>query len=370
MYKNGLKYKATQEAKKNHPEIFDSPFKTNYNQFKEYIFDRKRWWFIALVIFFIFLITIIFDIGISSFICITNSTSRIIVDQRTANIAVIVSITLVVVGFLINNLAIKNSYAYHLLFKHSYLYPIIYLTLSLIGGFFVVSTLRDSIDDNKFTNVVVIGTLIAICVLFLIGFLFRTIIMFTDRVVIKNLIDNYFFNEAKKLLKEHLIKIYSGKLFKELMINRGAKEYNLKDAFDFDPTKLKATESNSEPEKEKPKRLIKDFNLNGISKYYKRKSNTQNIIFDNIIIGETITRLDNYIWERGVDNTPKEKRILKRSLKTISYPKKKKDPFIVRKYYEEQIENFTEENRYRELDDVLESFLVLYDMQMKNQEYV
>ncbi|MBK8344748.1 MAG: hypothetical protein IPL12_16550 [Bacteroidetes bacterium] len=113
-----------------------------------------------LGVLLIFIISPFIDISVLNIIDIKSETAVYIVYQRTASIATIISITLVVVGFILNNLAVKSALVYRLLFKKSLLYPIIYLTLSTIACFIAASTLRDSLPSFEFTRVVMAGTIL------------------------------------------------------------------------------------------------------------------------------------------------------------------------------------------------------------------
>ncbi|MFW5983468.1 MAG: hypothetical protein ACOCQ4_03120, partial [bacterium] len=191
-----LKYKTTSVIRKNHQDLFLSFWRASIINFKEYAFDRNRWWFILILVIIVFAVGGIINVDFLNFIELTEPTAQILVDQRTGNIAAITAITLVVVGFLINNLAVKESFAYRLLFKHSYLYPVIYLTLSTIGCFFIVSTLRDELPSIRFINSVLAGTYLALIVLILIGFLFKRIIDFTNDRIIRRLLHNELIEEG------------------------------------------------------------------------------------------------------------------------------------------------------------------------------
>ncbi len=112
-------------------------------------------------------------------ICIPEITAHAIIDQRTANLATIFSITLVVIGWLLTHISIKESISFQMLFKHTYLYPIFYFIISLIGCMMIFSLLRHEELINM-GNIVIAGTLLILFALVLIVFLFVRLIKVVD----------------------------------------------------------------------------------------------------------------------------------------------------------------------------------------------
>lgn len=198
--KNWISKRVNSYLKMNHKSLYE-PFHKNFliTTFN-FLSEKEQWWFVLLFVLSVFGIGSFITFESLQFITLTSETSKILVDQRTTNVATIISITLVVVGFLINNLAVKSEITYKLLFKSSFLYPTIYLTLSTIGSFIIVSTIRDtSIPNFNYSNAVIAGTFLVFLILLLIGFLFRTIIQFTNDREIANLLHRQFIKEAKTL---------------------------------------------------------------------------------------------------------------------------------------------------------------------------
>jgi len=296
-------------------------------------------------------------------------TAKIIVDQRAANIATIISITLVVVGFLINNLAVKEGFAYQLLFRHSYLYPIIYFTLCTIGCFFIISMLREDIDTYNFIRLVNIGTYLAIIILFLIGFLFKTIIQFTNDKTIWKLLHHELIEESTEKLKRILLSRYCRDEFNFQIQEVGGKLVD--NTYPFrNLSALFANDELTESEKSKIKsgeRFVYDLNINRLKRIIQKKDNTIGAINClALTIEELIPKETTIIWQEGSSNSKKEKAAIKNSvyLKKPTNSQLEKDP--VRKYFDQKLEILAATNDYRNLKDLLESYIEIYKLQIKH----
>lgn len=371
---NWLRYRVKSYIRENHKDLFDPLYKNLFNRFTNYISDKEQWWVVLLIVVIVFSISSLFSgFDFLNFINLKDETSRIIVDQRTTNIATIISITLVVVGFLINNLAVKSSLTYKLLFKKSYLYPTIYLTLSTIGCFIIVSTLRDTqIPFFDFSRAVLAGTYLVFIILFLIGFLFRTIIQFTNDKEISGMLHKQFMNEAKENMKGILLRKYSIEQFTSSVQNAGAKEYDFAEAWSFTDTNLEVTELSSEEisKTELKNKVIQDIHINRIIAFIlkKKKKNANIIYYRNLGLDTISSETNDFVWEKGKNNSKWNKYILRTCLSLKKVPNKEKETDTYRKYFDKKLEELSEESKYRSLESVLESYIELYTFQMRNQK--
>jgi hypothetical protein len=357
--------------RKNHPDLFPPLWITIISNFKEYAFDRNRWWLILCTVISVFIIGAIINVEFFHLIDIDGPTAKILVDQRVGNIAAITAITLVVVGFLINNLAVKESFAYRLLFKHSYLYPVIYFTLSTIGCFFVVSTLRDELQSQRFINTVLAGTYLVLIVLFLIGFLFKKIIEFSNDRTIRWLLHNELILEATRNLKIILIKKYSSEIYKQTVIEKGAKEYNWAEALDLAKSEVEfkeLSEDDINAMKKKEKRIY-DVNLSGLKKFIsKKQKKSGQIYYQDLAIEKSATEYDNYLWQKDNPNTEKDKSKLRKLLVLKNPRDHENDKESVRKYFDQKLEALSSNSEHRNLEDLLDSYYAIYQLQMKHQK--
>jgi hypothetical protein len=354
-----------------HKELYGNPLKENYETFKKFAFDRKRWWFISFAVIFAFCLPLIIQFDLVNFINISFDTAKIIVDQRTANIATIISITLVVVGFLINNLAVKEGFAYQILFRHSYLYPIIYFTLSTIGCFFLISMLREEIGPFYFIRLVNVGTYLAIIILFLIGFLFKTIIQFTNDKTIWKLLHHELMEESTEKLKRILLSKYCKIEFNNQIQQTGAKL--IENTYPFrNLSALFAKEDLTDVEIKELKskeRYVSDINIEMLKKTIQKKDNTKGVVNClSLTIEELIPKDTDIMWQEGISNSKKEKSDLKKGyiLKKLTNSHLEKDQ--VRKYFDQKLEVLSSTSDHRNLKDLLDSYIEIYKLQMKHQQ--
>jgi hypothetical protein len=361
-----LRHRTIARLKENHKEICEPKHKSIVRQFKNFATESNQWWFVFLSVLVIFLISPLVNIGFLNFLEIDHQTAIYIVDQRTTNIAAIVSITLVVVGFILNNLAVKSPLVYGLLFKKSLLYPIIYLTLSVIGIFITISTLRDTLPAFVFTRVVLAGTYFVILILFLIGMLFRKVLLFSNEKEIEKMLDEELMIEAKQNLKKILIHRFSEEIFVSTMNENGAKEFDWSHSWGSSKPAVEVEETKVS-KKENTEKLLCDVNIDSLSTFIKKKNSNEDILYKKLSLSSIITDTDNFIWVQNKANTKKEKTKLQSSLVLKSKPKKQKDNNAMRKFYDDKFERLSEQDNHRSMEQILESYLKLYELQMQNQ---
>lgn len=358
-----LRHKTNIFLKENYKEIYEPKHKSVSNQFKNFVTESNQWWFVFLSVLTIFLISPLVNISFLNFLEIDHQTAIFIVDQRTTNIAAIVSITLVVVGFILNNLAVKSPLVYGLLFKKSLLYPIIYLTLSVIAIFITISTLRDTLTAFVFIRVVLVGTYFAIFILFLIGMLFRKVLLFSNEKEIEKMLDEELMIEAKQNLKRILLNRHSEEIFISTMKENGAKEYN----WSYSLSSLnRIVEVEETTENKKKEKRLYDVNLVSLSNFIKNKKTNSDILYQKLNLDKIITDTHNFIWVQNIANTKTEKDRLQNSLVLKAKPSKQKDNYAIRKFYDDKFERLSEQDNHRSMEQILNSYLKLYELQMQN----
>ena len=212
-----LKHLAEKEVKLRHRNLYDSYRLNIKNKLFVFFSSKGSWKVIIISVLLFFYLSTVINIYFLNFVDIDKKTINSLVDQRTTNIASIMSISLVVVGFLMTNLAVKKPKAFSLLFERSLFYLTIYLTLSTISCFILLSTFRNSFSEFYFIRMVLAGTYLALFIIVLIGRLFQKIILFSDENEVNKLIDNKLIKEAKKDLKFNLVKLASNDIFKQKM---------------------------------------------------------------------------------------------------------------------------------------------------------
>lgn len=218
-----LNYLAKKETKSNHPNLYDSTLTKITDKFSDLFSHKNSWFTVFLLVFLFFCSSMFIDINTINIVNLDIATVKLLVDQRTTNITGIISISLVVVGFLITNLAIKNPTTFALLFKKSLLYLTIYLTLSTIICFIILSTYRETLAEFYFTRMVLAGTYLSLIIIILIGVLFRKIILFSNENELNKLLEKELIKVAKEELKLSLVKANSFKIYKRKIETLGLK---------------------------------------------------------------------------------------------------------------------------------------------------
>jgi len=372
---NWLKHRILKKIRTDHEGLTESGFQQFRKGCLKYLFDRKRWWLIMLLIIFTYYLGTKISFNLINLIHLDPASSKIIVDQRTSNTATIISMTLAVVGFLMSNLAVKESFAYKLLFKNSKLYPIIYFILSTIGSLMIISLLRDSINNTIFSKLVITGTYLVILVLFLIGYLFRSIIHFTNSNKIHDLLHFELLEEAKRNLKNALFKKYGLDLYDSVMQENGAKEYNWSTAFDNSapnsvsigkPQIVSSKDFDSNDLFPKGK-FLKDIHISKVSAFVSSKKEFGNVFYKRLQIGEATIESDNYILAQTLKNSEEERDKLRKYLVLKKKIKLVNSSYDVRNYFDEKLEEYSAEGKHRGIDFILSSYLDLYELEMKTK---
>jgi len=317
---------------------------------------------------------IILDFNVLNIIPIKLDTAQKIIDQRASNIATIMSITLVVVGFLMNNIAVKESFSYQMLFKRSYFYPIIYLVLSVIAYFFVVSILRDCISSVQFIRLVLIGTYMALFILFVIGYLFKRIIQFTNSEKIVSLLHDEVIKEARNNLRQSLFREYSKDLYRDFMQQAGCDEYNFMDAWDISKFTGSFTVSDTalsgiDEEASDEKRILYDINLGIALKFVNRKMSDGRLVFKGLTLDIPLARLkDDYVWIKGTINSDKEKKYMRKMLVMKNPPPLRiKEVSTPREYLDQKLEEWSSDGKStKKLEQLLGTYRELYKMKVQN----
>ena len=209
-----LRKQVKKYAKITFPEVYPH---TSFRLLKvvtTFINSRSRGLLVIPVTLVVFIIGQVTGSGFMGWMHIPVDTSRIIIDQRATNLATIFSITLVVIGWLLTNLSIRESLSFQLLFKKTYLYPIFYFISTLIGCLILFSLLRHESFINL-GNVVIAGSILIIIALILITFLFIRFIDVVDAAFIYTALSAEVMKEVNALAKVEILSRKSGVLYNE-----------------------------------------------------------------------------------------------------------------------------------------------------------
>jgi len=307
MFDKSLKKEVIASLKKRHPELF---LKT-ISKILQGINKRNYWFILFFIVFSIFFISHNIEIPFLQLITITDNNTSNLINQRTGNIVTMISITFAVIGFLISNLAIKESFTYNLLFKKSFFFPIVFIALSLIVCFIVLSTLTDSLPIYYQKKALLSGTYLILIVIFLIGYLFTSLVRFTNQKYILKLVKQELINEEKRnLISNAIISKSQEKLIElnlpqySIYFSTISKGINLPlnhYVYDINLSKIRKKINSTEL---KDKLYIGDLYINKQirfeeeSFFYPKKDTS----FENI--EKELTLLNQYIKLKKIDNIP------------------------------------------------------------------
>lgn len=362
-FKHSLRKQTELQINKNHAEL--NPGRLSlFKQYFNTLSDKNSWWLVFLHVSALFLILMFGQLPLLGFIKFTAKTAETIIDQRTSNVATIISMTLAVIGLLLSNLAIKDSQTYKLLFLKSRLYFIIYYILSAIFFLIVVSTLRDTFSPQWFHQAVLAGTYLALSILILIGFLFSTIINFANSGNIQKILKQELIVETKSNIRKNLLVQYSRAQFLKIMSDFSISEYTSSIAFNKKSSALMPAGTLKNENKEK---LITDINSEKLQKKLRQDQSGNQRYYSSILALNTLTKdYDNYIWLIAGENPNKMVNLqsclsLKKASKIVNTSNE------YQQYFDKKLEEQTIEGKHAKVAEILDLYLEIYLIQMKHK---
>lgn len=229
--KSSLLFLTKQKIKEKNPDLYKSQRSEISNWFRDLLVSSKSYRLTVLIIPFAFILCQ-FDFASSLDSIYGPSIHTVprpdlffeIIDHRINNIVTITSISLVVVGFLINNIREKSKDTYELLFEETLLYPIVYFILTVITYLIIVSFVRNSFDVSniyKLHNLLLIGMLLILFVIFLIGYLFSKIFLITNPANLTELFRKKLILSVKQAMYQEKLENYSKLILSQRLSNYG-----------------------------------------------------------------------------------------------------------------------------------------------------
>ena len=100
----------------------------------------------------------------------------------------------------------------------------------------------------------------------------------------------------------------------------------------------------------------------------KKEKQSDKIHFQDLFLEKVITEYDNYLWQKGKPNTNKEKASLRKSLIVKKLKDTKQDKESVRKYFDHKLEELVNKSEHQNLEDLLTSYYIMYELQMNHQQ--
>ena len=208
-----LKTQITDFAKEKFRDVFPRDIHRLFISFKNKISSKHSWRIVIWIPFLLFIIGQLFHPGFLQFIPLPKETAMIIIDQRTTNLATIFSITLVVIGWLITNISIKEAISYNLLFKKTYIYPIFYYIIALIGCMMLCSLFRHW-EMLNIRDAIISITYMILFALVCITFLFVRLIKVVGQNFFYIALESEIMKEIKSKAKKAIIFKKSNSLYK------------------------------------------------------------------------------------------------------------------------------------------------------------
>lgn len=360
--KNWLRFQTESELKKIHSDFFPSRSQRILKNTKDFITNGRSWWFVILLVFLLFVVG-----SFINFHFVEYKTSIELINNRIRDLSALFSISLVVLGFMLNNIAQKSSLILRILFKEIYMYPIIYFSLSVIGTLIVVATFVDILPEEKFKSLFVIGIILLILVLFLIGFLFTKAFLFVGKSEIDKRLKKELLIEAKKNMIGILIQYKSSELFSLFM-----KENDIEEKKKYKTGSLfllfrSLSTSSFFSRSEDQSRCIEDINLKVLGDKIKKLNDQKPILCSTLRIGEVLDlESDKPIFNIGnKELTLNESPLIK--LLCIENMADK-EQLMFREYFDKEFKKHSNDGDYDEMSKVLENYYELYIIQLKYQD--
>jgi hypothetical protein len=161
-------------------------YKIYFEDFQDFVLSKDSWPFYLLIIGISFLFC---QQGFHEFVAASTGVSltqmgfvvdptlaKSIVGSSVSYIGQIFAISFVIIGFLINNLKRYGEETYDMIYRQIRLFPILYVSLTLIGMLIMFSLFQDGFRPRTFANIAIWGSFGILVVITLIGYLFRKIV--------------------------------------------------------------------------------------------------------------------------------------------------------------------------------------------------
>jgi hypothetical protein len=356
---NWLKFYVTKKIKQLYPQlVIDINSQKNEDWFVSK-FNRKKWYNSILAS----LTTIFVLASIFQFTKISLEYGAFI-DQRSSNLATISGMCLSVIVFLMANIAVKETYAYDLLFERTKLYPAIFFVLSTLGIFVLLSTLRNVIPIDIYSSLVVAAGFMFLFVLLIIGYLFSTVIHYINPSQIDKFMSRKLNARADEIFLAGLIKSISEERYSSVLNQQGVIRYTLSDHFDrlFFKSKMTFKSGSEVALQESKEKYVEDIDLVALANY---ASEIKKPAYYHMLALDQLTEQTGYYvlhpdLQTSDENRKKLKRILILKNHKISLPTVTE----VRNHFDDRILSYSDSGKSAELKRLLEGIDRLYEDQM------
>jgi len=327
--------------------------------FLNHLLHFKHWYYVILLTLSVFFFTQLMDIEFLNFLEISDEDIKPLIESRTTNIVTLISVTFAVIGFLIANLAIKDSYIYNLIFINSRFFSITYFVLTLIACFIILSTLKGQISTEQLKRIFVAGSYLIILAICCIGYLFTRLIIYTNDKYLHKIIREDFSLESKKYLIETLrVDFMKGILFNEL----GFGVYN-----NYNQNRFTGYTNDQLPANS----IVKNIKIEKVKKVLSKNKIPHNTIYLNINYEDKLaSNQHGFFFILG--NDEKHREVVKKLNECIILEKNTVELLKIEAtldYINQKIVEHTSKNNHKLVAEFTDMYSEYFDLQIKIKQY-
>ena len=335
----------------------------NYrNIFINHFFNFKNWYYVLVSTLILFFFLEKIDIDLFNIIDVDSNEVKQLIENRTTNIVTLISVTFAVIGFLIANLAIKDSYIYNLIFRESRFFSITYFVLTLIASFIILSTLKTHLELEYVKRVYITGTYLILIAVIFIAYLFTRLIQYTNDKYLCKIIKDDFCLESKKYLAGVMIESYMhGILFNEVGFNKYHMFFQNR-LFGFPDANLP---SNS---------IVKDLKIEKIKKILRKNQISHESIYVNLNSNGNFSINQNgfFFISNNLPNVNLQD-VIRELNKCIVLQKAEVEQLPIETildYINQKIVEHTSKNNHKQVSEFTNMLSEYYELQLKIKTYV
>lgn len=347
-----LRFQIIESMKEEYPDLMKRQ-RNLLTRFTHFCKARNQWWLVLIIVFGGIYVSSRINYKMFNTITLDYKTATQLVDQRSSNLATIISISLVVVGFIINNLAIKEPVVYKLLFRRTPLYLIVYLTLSTIAAFVITSTLRDTLNQDLFSRYVLAATYFVLLILIFIGILFRTIITITDPKKLNEMLQEEILFESNKRLRRFLVWKLAQQRIRAFMSHHNVSDRSFLSTVGI-PNNL-AIDNTIE------QRELSDIHFTRLEALLQEDLNGLFLTNTLLSLGNLIRQPNELLWNNNSINPSQDRISVGRCIK-LKKASTAVDEF--RGHFDSKFEDLVNTGKQNELGILMDTYLDLYEMEM------
>ncbi len=327
-----------------------------------HLLDSKNWYYIVIITLSFFFFLQMINIDFLNILEISDKDVKILIESRTTNIVTLISVTFAIIGFLIANLAIKDSYIYNLIFINSRFFSIAYFVLSLIASFIILSTLREYLSVDIVKRILIAGTYLILIGIFLIGYLFTKLILYTNDKFLNKIVGDDFYFESKKYLRETLsADCMKGILYKEIGFGKYNTNFYQNQFSSYNDGKLIVNS------------IVEDIKIEKVKKILKKNNVSHNIVYLNVNYEDKFAVNQNgFFFILNSNNNINYEEIIKKLNGCIIIQKNDVKLLTIESvidYINDKVVEHTSKNNFKKVAEFTDIYTKFYELQLKTKIY-